>query len=198
MHVGRVAPRRGGRSFLVTKLREGARQCSVEMVAPATIDRYSPRVPKPDGPQSVEALRSAVQCFVRGFGLLASDRTPCGMPLGSSHAHALLVLAGGERDGRHLRQQDLGAALCIDKSNVARLCSKLQRLGHATQKPSPGDARSRLVSLTPRGARLAQQLEAASYARFSALLAAVPEAHRGTLLTSLAVLNDAVSRLSVT
>lgn len=140
----------------------------------------------------VQALRAEVQRFVRGFGLLAPDTTPCGKPLSTSHAHALMVLldAHGAADG--LAQQTLVGALGIDKSNVARLCARMAKAGHVEQVVSPLDGRSRLVRLTAKGARLARQVDDASRSLFARVHAAVPTSERAHLRRALATLNEAV------
>jgi len=145
-------------------------------------------------PNAPEHLREALHGFVRRFGLLSQDATPCGKPLATSHAHALMFLrkAGDSAP----TQQALGQALGIDKSNVARLCAKMAQDGHLLQSPSPTDGRARCLQLTERGQRLADEVEAASRARFAALLAAVPGEMRAPLLTALQVLNTAVEQLA--
>lgn len=136
-------------------------------------------------------LRAGVRGFVRRFGLLASDATPCGKPISVSHAHALSHLL--ERRGEPaITQQQLGAALGIDKSNVARLCARMERLGHVVQRVAPEDGRSRHLSLTPAGLRLAQAVERSSLARFSRLLAAIPEGERAGVVAALDVLGKAL------
>jgi DNA-binding MarR family transcriptional regulator len=125
----------------------------------------------------VQELRRLMQLLFRRFGALATDATPCGKPLPMAHAHALMVLAGGE-----LSQQELGQELCIDKSNVARLCARMVEAGHAEQRPDDEDGRSRLVSLTARGSRLAREVDASSGARFGTLLRALPSDSRGQVL----------------
>jgi len=128
-----------------------------------------------------DELRQVMQRFFRRFGALAADATPCGKPLSMAHAHALMVLlAKGE-----LSQQKLGAELCIDKSNVARLCAKMVDVGHVKQRASDEDGRSRRVSLTSRGSRLAREVDDASRARFSALLTGLPEGRRGHAIEAL-------------
>ena len=139
-------------------------------------------------PAQADELRRVAQRFFRRFGALASDRTPCGKPLSMAHAHALMVLlAQGE-----LTQQALGAELGIDKSNVARLCAKMVRARHARQRASERDGRSRLVSLTTSGARLAREVDDASRARFGALLGGVAEARRADVIAALQHLVDAL------
>lgn len=122
-----------------------------------------------------------MQRLFRDFGALAADTTPCGKPLPMAHAHALLVLLAHAE----LSQQELAAELRIDKSNVARLCAKMAEVGHVEQKPSATDGRSRIVSLTAAGKRLAREVDSASHARFGALLAALPAARRGQLIGAL-------------
>lgn len=122
-----------------------------------------------------------MQRFFRRFGALAAESTPCGKPLSMAHAHALMVLlARGE-----LSQQELGVELCIDKSNVARLCAKMVDAGHVKQRPSREDGRSRRVSLTARGERLAREVDDASRARFGTLLTGLPEARRDDVIEAL-------------
>lgn len=120
--------------------------------------------------QQIEAFRRSMHQLVRRFGSLVSDVTPCGKALSLVHAHSLMVLlARGE-----LSQQALGAELCIDKSNVARVCAKMVDAGHIRQRPCERDARSRLVSLTARGERLAREVDVSSAERFEGLLARIP------------------------
>ncbi len=139
-------------------------------------------------PDHVDELRRVTQRFFRRFGALAADSTPCGKPLSTAHAHALMVLlAQGE-----LTQQALGVELGIDKSNVARLCAKMVSLNHVKQRASECDGRSRLVSLTSRGARLAQDVDSASRARFGALLGGIPEPRRVDVIVALQHLVDAL------
>lgn len=112
-----------------------------------------------------------MQRLFRRFGALAMEATPCGKPLPIAHAHALMVLlARGDAT-----QQELGRELGIDKSNVARLCARMVEAGHVSQRQDDDDGRSRRVSLTTRGERLAREVDEASKARFGAILTALPK-----------------------
>jgi DNA-binding MarR family transcriptional regulator len=146
-------------------------------------------------PEEVRRLKSLVQDFTRSFGLLVTKQTPCGFPLSPSHAHGLMLLLERERQGALTSQAEIGGRLTIDKSNIARLCTKLEKAGHATQQRDPEDGRGRLVALTAKGRRLAERLEAASDERFARVLAAVPSAKRAQLFSSLATLTDAIRAL---
>ncbi|MEZ4230197.1 MAG: MarR family winged helix-turn-helix transcriptional regulator [Polyangiaceae bacterium] len=135
-------------------------------------------------------LRELMQVLFRRFGVLASDRTPCGQALPIAHAHALMVLLASQP----LTQQQLGQALCIDKSNVTRLCQKLSSAGHIEQRVGD-DARQRLVRLTPSGKRLARQVDEASEFRFRAIIDSM-SSHRKQLIPVLQELVRGMEQLS--
>lgn len=136
-------------------------------------------------------LRQTMQRLVRRFGAFAADTTPCGKPMSTVHAHALLVLlARGE-----LSQRELGDELCIDKSNVTRLAAKLLGAGHALARVNRSDGRERRLVLSARGERLAHEVDVASRARFGALLEQIPAPQRQPLLAALERLVDAVEKL---
>jgi DNA-binding MarR family transcriptional regulator len=120
-------------------------------------------------------LRRSIQGFVRAFGLLAGDQTPCGQPLAVSHAHALLVLLERARAGTDvLKQQDLARELGLDKSSITRLCTKMVEAGHLQQTASERDGRAWALSLSSKGRRVAETVDEASKARFRRLAEALP------------------------
>jgi len=137
-------------------------------------------------------LRGLIQTFIRSIGLLAGDRTPCGQPLAVSHAHALMILLEAAREDDRLTQRELGQVLGIDKSNVARLCGRMESAGHVDQSRSADDGRARLLSLTAVGKRLATNVERSSRDRFRLLVSAIPRKSRAGVLSSLACLNQAL------
>ena len=172
------------------------------MVATATISvilrevRPQPKHDPRTEQQEDEQLRALVQQFVRRFGLLVTRRTPCGLPVSPSYAHALMVLLRREREGIATLQSDLAGTLGIDKSNVARLCERMARAGHAVQTIPPEDGRSRVVALTAKGTRLAERIENGSRDRFSSLTASIPRNKRGAVIAALADLNAAVETIA--
>lgn len=140
----------------------------------------------------VDELRGLLQRLFRMFGALGADTTPCGQPLPMAHAHALMILSSrGE-----LTQQELGAELCIDKSNVARLCAKMVDAGHVVQAAGAQDRRSRMVSLTAAGTRLAREVNSASRQRFGALLTSMKVSHRAPVIRALGQLVAAIDASS--
>lgn len=152
---------------------------------------YGKGVPRSNAPPP--AFRAHLQGFVRQFGLLVEDQTPCGQPLPLSHAHALLVLR--ESGETPLRQKELAVALGLNKSSIARLCARLQQRGCVFQTPSPTDARARDVLLTAKGRKRADEVEQSSRARFERLWCAVPGSERAGVLQALAVLQEAAVSL---
>jgi DNA-binding MarR family transcriptional regulator len=144
--------------------------------------------------QDIEDLRALVQEFVRRFGLLVTRQTPCGLPISPSYAHALMLLLQRSRAGLTSLHSDLAGSLGIDKSNVARLCERMADGGHAVQTVPLADGRSRLVTLSESGTRLAQRIEQGSRDRFSAVTAKIPARKRRAVIAALADLNAAVAQ----
>jgi len=58
----------------------------------------------------------------------------------------------GERDGAI--QQELGAALGIDRTTMVALVDQLESAGLANRRPAPGDRRAREIVITPKGRRV--------------------------------------------
>jgi DNA-binding MarR family transcriptional regulator len=137
-------------------------------------------------------LRAAVQAFVRGLGLLSSDRTPCGGRLSISHAHALLILLECSQRGYKPTQHDLGKTLGIDKSNVARLCARMEAARHVTQERCRDDGRARRLTPTQKGLQLAAQVEESSRKLFIAVMTVIPPHARSGVLSALEALDAAV------
>jgi DNA-binding MarR family transcriptional regulator len=106
-----------------------------------------------------------------------------------------MVLLEHRRERAPTSQANLGEALGIDKSNIARLCRRMEDAGHATQARDPADGRGRLVELTDAGVTIARQIERASQARFRKLLTLIAPRRRSAVLESLANLNEAVAAL---
>ena len=140
-------------------------------------------------------LQLSVQTFVRTFGLLVTKQTPCGQPVSPSYAHALMRLLEREAAGLITLQTELAEELGLDKSSIARLCSRLEADERITQNPDADDGRSRQLELTARGRKLAITIQAASLARFNRVLSAIPSAKRRAVLESLQLLTEAVTIL---
>ncbi len=141
---------------------------------------------------AAQKLRRSVRLFVRRFGLLSPNRTPCGAPLGLSHAHGLVMLQDATSP---MLQKELATTLGLDKSSVNRLCGRMLEEGHIQLSPHPSDGRARVVSLTTKGKRLADKIDTESLSRFKALLEAIPKENRTSVVEALDVLNTALTQL---
>jgi DNA-binding MarR family transcriptional regulator len=124
--------------------------------------------------------------FIRAFGLLSSDRTPCGQPMAPSDAHALteIVSDGG------LTQRELVDRLRLDRSSVSRLVDRLVARGWVERANGP-DRRTVRVLPTPAGRRVAAEIAGARAKRFAALLEAVPVGRRDEVLEAIRLLTVA-------
>jgi DNA-binding MarR family transcriptional regulator len=140
-------------------------------------------------------LQATVQAFVRAFGLLVTKQTPCGQPVSPSIAHALMLLLDREGAGVSTYQHELAELLGLDRSSVQRLCSRLEAEGRVKQEPAPDDARTRRIQLTASGQRMAGNIQAASFQRFTRIVDAIPASKRQPLLDALKVLTAAVQTL---
>lgn len=138
---------------------------------------------------SAHELQGLMQRFVRQFGLLDSSQTPCGKPLSISYAHALMALRSMKAGPT---QSELQAVLCIDKSNIARLCMQMEKLGHLKRSRSAGDGRAWVLRLTKKGEVLADSVSRASIGRFAKLFESLPPGGRGAALSGLRLLVEAI------
>lgn len=144
------------------------------------------RTPPDDDP---ERWRESIHAFVRKFGLLEPSTTPCGQPLPTSHAHALMELLKRPDSS----QNELAERLGLRKSTVSRLVDRLEQDGRLVRKADGGDRRVRRLRLTPKGRRLAVRVNQSSIERFERLMQGVPPAMRERVLQTLDLLARAAS-----
>jgi DNA-binding MarR family transcriptional regulator len=64
----------------------------------------------------------------------------------------------------------LADRLNIDRTNVSRLCARMEALGEVERMLHPADARARLVKLSRRGERLARSVDHSSAEHFARVL----------------------------
>ncbi|MEU5878800.1 MarR family transcriptional regulator [Spirillospora sp. NPDC047279] len=132
-------------------------------------------------------LQEHMVALIRAFGLHKPDRTPCGVPVPVSEAHALMELARVP----HLAQYELGERLDLEKSTVSRLVGQLHRRGWLRREQAADDARISLLSLTDEGRHTAAQLAAARSRRFARLLEGIPADRHADVLHALRQLAEA-------
>ena len=135
-------------------------------------------------------MAAALMGFVRDFGLLQPDRTPCGKPLTVTQAHALAVIAA--QPG--ISQRDLGDTLGLARATTSELVTQLARRGWISQSQSISDRRQRSIELTPTGRRITDDVAQARQSLMSDLLADLPSDDRAQLVAAVELLADTVHR----
>lgn len=135
-----------------------------------------------------QALQQQMMALVRAFGLHQPEQTPCGQPIPVSEAHALAALAGDAS----LTQQELGRRLRLEKSTVSRLVRQLETRGWIARVGDHQDGRVVRVSLTESGRQVTDELADARSAKFTRLVANIPDDRRAVVLSGLSVLVEAL------
>jgi DNA-binding MarR family transcriptional regulator len=133
-------------------------------------------------------LQLHIQRFIRSFGLLDQERTPCGQPIPPSQAHALQVLGNGEA----MTQQALANQLGLDKSTTSRLVAQLVDRDWVGKAVNPQNRREAQLALTDHGRTALGEVLASAGARFAALWQQLPPEKRPQILESLTLLTDAM------
>ena len=147
---------------------------------------YDAPVADDEVPVPARELQQEVVGFIRAFGLLAGDRTPCGQPMAPSDAHALteVVASGG------LTQRELVDRLRLDRSSVSRLVDRLAARGWVERSDGPDRRTVRLVP-TSAGRSVAEEVAGARARRFADLLDAIPPDRRDQVLDTMRLLTAA-------
>lgn len=144
------------------------------------------------GEADATRLQEQVIAFIRAFGLLRPDATPCGRSLSVSEAHALLELSAGEG----LSQGVLGRRLRLEKSTVSRLVDQLQGHGWVERSRQPADGRLVLLRLTETGQHVAAEVAAARSAHYAGLVERIPIAERDAVVRAFQVVVQALEELT--
>ena len=82
-------------------------------------------------------------------------------------------------------QQELGAAMGIDRTTMVALIDQLEGAGLAERRPSKTDRRAREVAITPKGRRVLQRARQMIFAAEDEVLAGLKAEERRELLTLL-------------
>ncbi|MBA2451207.1 MAG: MarR family transcriptional regulator [Chloroflexi bacterium] len=131
-----------------------------------------------------DTLQHHIAMFVRAFGLLQPEQTPCGRPIGVSVAHTLMELAGSAG----LSQAELATRLRLQKSTVSRLVTGMEQRGWVARKRDPNDRRTVRLVLTGTGRRAWNQLAAARATKYARLAARLPSSEYAAVQRALEAL----------
>lgn len=142
----------------------------------------------PSQAHTATALREAMRQLILAHGLLDEAKRPCGSPLSTQHAWALMEL----RARGPLTVTELASHLNIDRTNVSRLCKRMEELGELVRQPHPNDRRAWLVGLTKRGERIAGELELSSNLYFERVLTQLQDIQPDAIIHALHALSTAL------
>jgi DNA-binding MarR family transcriptional regulator len=137
-----------------------------------------------------EKLRALIHAFIRNFGLLDQTRTPCGMPISVSDAHALMELLKDPG----IEQMELSRRLGLSKSAVSRLLQRLKRRGQIQRMKSKDDGRAYNIRLTEKGLRQADMINHESLATFGMIISGLSKDSTDRLLECLPPLIEALPK----
>ena len=125
---------------------------------------------------------------IREMGVLRPDQVLPGWSLSLSEIYALNILA----ERAPISQQELGAALLLEKSSVTRLVQQLERRGWVLRERDPGDNRLRLLRLTDEGAQVTEHIHQHMHERHADLFARLSPEEQAALLRGLSALRRAM------
>jgi DNA-binding MarR family transcriptional regulator len=92
------------------------------------------------------------------------------------------VVLNALQDAPESTQGALAAKIGADKTRIIGTLDDLQAAGLIARKPDPADRRARLLSITPGGSRVRQQVQSEIQANEERLLAELPPAERRSFL----------------
>lgn len=108
--------------------------------------------------------------------------------LSLSELYALSILA----EQAPLSQQDLGAALALEKSSVSRLVQQLEQRGWVLRDRDPNDNRLRLLRLSAEGQRVNGDVQHKMHERHAELFEQLTRQDQAALLQGLTALRRAL------
>lgn len=139
--------------------------------------------------QEILNLRLHVQRFVRLFGSLERNVTPCGFPLSVSQ-----VITLQELEHNRLTLNELTERLKLERSSVSRLVDQLVKEGFMNRDPNMDNRREVLLSLTDKGTKTLHRVREQSVTFYEGLLQHIPEPDHAKIVEVFQMLGDALSK----
>ena len=124
---------------------------------------------------------------IREMGVLRPEQVLPGWSLSLSEIYALNILA----EQAPLSQQELGAALLLEKSSVTRLVQQLERRGWIMRERDARDSRLRLLRLTEVGMQMTELMHQHMHERHADLFDQLSPAEQSALIQGLTALKRA-------
>lgn len=136
--------------------------------------------------QESGTLRELLRILVRHLGVLEkSDASCCGVTITQCHA---IVEIG--RKGK-ISLIDLSDLLTVDKSTMSRTVNTLVESGLALREMDTANRRYIVIQLTLEGQNVFKRIEKSMDNYYKNIFSTIPEAKRGQILESLAILTEA-------
>ena len=125
---------------------------------------------------------------IREMGVLRPDQVLPGWSLSLSEIYALNILA----ERAPISQQDLGAALLLEKSSITRLVQQLEQRGWIVRERDARDNRLRLLRLSELGARMTAEMHQHMHERHAELFDQLTPDEQSALMQGLTALRRAL------
>lgn len=135
----------------------------------------------------IAAVRRFNRFYTTQIGVL--DKGHLDSPFGLTEARVLYELA--HRDG--LTASDIMSALKLDAGYVSRLLQRLRAQKLVSAKPSPADARQRILALTARGRAAFAPLDSRAAVTTDEMLSKLSDAERAQLVQSMQLVERLLS-----
>ena len=143
----------------------------------------------------METIREQLQIFVRRFGLLNASCCDecCGEQVSMAQSHILFEVRRLENPAMQQVAEELG----LDVTTFSRQAKSLESKGLVARRVSPDDRRVTLLSLTSEGQRVLGKIDRYMSERLDRIFSGMSAFERETVVRSLGLLNDAVSKAGV-
>lgn len=140
----------------------------------------------------MESIREQLQLFTRRFGLLNESCCDecCGQQVSMAQSHILYEV----RRAMNPSMQQVAEELGIDVTTFSRQVKGLELKGLLSRSVSSEDRRVALLGLTEAGLRVVENIDRYMAARLEKVFGGMSDFERDTVVRSLGLLNDAVTK----
>ncbi|HEX6800602.1 MAG TPA: MarR family transcriptional regulator [Ktedonobacterales bacterium] len=134
------------------------------------------------------SLDQLLMDVIREMGAHRPEQLLPGWSLSLSEIYALSLLA----ERAPLSQQELGAALALEKSSISRLVQQLEQRGWVTRERDARDSRLRLLRLSEQGARMTAEMRRRMHERHAEAFNQLSGEEQRALIMGLTALRQAL------
>lgn len=134
--------------------------------------------------------RLEIQKFIKLFGVLEQNKTPCGYPLSFSQ-----VLALQELENANLSIVELAQRLLLERSSVSRLVDSLVKEEFVRREINKSNRREVILTLTEKGKRSINNVKEQSIHFFDKILGPYNNEEHIEILSSIRKLTKSLSTI---